>query len=251
MSTEVKTAVGKFVWHEHVSTDPASAQEFYGQLLGWEYEVVTPGGEDYTTISSGGQMHGGFPPVPEGTPAHWVGNVQVESVDAAVEKAKAGGGKVLVDPMDIPEVGRYAVVMDPQGAVVATFEPADDTAQMGTGVFVWDELVASDVEEAKRFYGDVFGWDSGDMDMGAGFTYTMFKRAGGEDVGGAMPLGEIPAPPHWLPYLAADDIDAAAAKVGGLGGKVLREPWDIEGVGRLAIVEDPTGAVFGLFKRPA
>ncbi len=247
MSTEVKAKVGTFVWHEHVSTNPEAAQEFYGQLLGWEFPVMSPAGEDYTLISSGGQMHGGFPPVPAGTPSHWVGNVQVESADAAVEQAAAGGGKVLVEPMDIPEIGRYAAVMDPQGAVIAAFQPAGDD-QLGTGVFVWDELMTSDIEAAKRFYGDVFGWSAADMAMGADFTYTMFKRTGGEDVAGAMALGEIPAPPHWLPYLAADDIDATAARAGELGGTVMREPWQIEGVGRLAIVSDPAGAVFGLFK---
>ena len=67
MSTAT-TTVGKFVWHEHVSTEPAKAQEFYGQLFGWEFEVFKPGEFDYPMISSGGQMHGGFPPVPEGTP---------------------------------------------------------------------------------------------------------------------------------------------------------------------------------------
>jgi len=247
VSTEIGTRVGKFVWHEHVSADPASAQEFYGQLLGWEYEVVSPGGVDYTTISSGGEMHGGFPPAAEGTPSHWVGNVRVESADEAVERANAGGGNVLVGPMDIPDVGRYAAVMDPQGAVVAAFQPTGD-GQLGAGVFVWDELVTSDVDAARAFYGDVFGWTASDSEMGEGFTYTIFKRSGDEDVAGAMPLGEIPAPPHWLPYLSTDDVDASAARAGELGATILREPWDIEGLGRLAIVQDPTGAVFGLFK---
>ena len=68
MSTQVTTAVGKFVWHEHVSTEPAKAQEFFKQLLGWDYEVFKPGEVDYAMITSDGQMHGGFPQVPEGTP---------------------------------------------------------------------------------------------------------------------------------------------------------------------------------------
>ena len=250
MSTQVSTAVGKFVWHEHASPDATKAQEFYKQLLGWEFEVFKPGEVDYAMISSGGRTHGGFPPVPAGTPPHWVGSVQVESADETVEKSKAAGGSVIVDPMDIPEVGRYAVVADPQGAVVAVFQPASD-GPMGEGVFVWDELVTSDVEGAKRFYGDVFGWTTGDMDMGGGFTYTMFKRSGGDDVAGAMPLGDIPAPPHWLPYIAPDDIDATTARAKELGAAVKREPWDVGGVGRLSIVQDPAGAVFGLFKPSA
>ena len=246
MSTQVTTALGKFVWHEQASSDPATA-EFYKQLLGWEYEVFKPGEVDYAMISSGGQMHGGFPPVPEGTPSHWVGSVQVESADDTVEKAKAAGGSVVVEPMDIPDIGRYAVITDPQGAALAVFQPAGE-GTFGDGVFVWDELATSDVEAAKSFYREVFGWTTADMDMGGGFTYTLFKRAGGEaDAGGAMPLGDIPAP-RWMPYIAPDDIDATAAKAKQLGATILREPWDIEGVGRLAIVQDPTGAVFGLIK---
>jgi uncharacterized protein len=250
VSTQVTTSVGKFVWHEHASTQPAEAQEFYKQLLGWDYEVFKPGEVDYTVITAGGRGHGGFPPVPEGTPPHWVGNVHVESADRTVQAAKAAGGSVVVEPMDIPEVGRYAVIRDPQGAVVAAFQPAGD-APMGEGVFVWDELATSDVEAARRFYGEVFGWTASDMDMGGGFTYTIFKRAGEADdaggTGGAMPLGEAPAT-MWMPYVAAEDIDATAARAKELGGTVIREPWDIEGVGRIAIIQDPTGAVLGLIK---
>jgi uncharacterized protein len=250
VSTHVTTAVGTFVWHEHVSTQPAKAQEFYKQLLGWDYDVVKTGEVDYTVISSGGHGHGGFPPVPEGTPSHWVGNVQVEGADASAEKAKAAGGSVIVDPMDIGEVGRYAVIRDPQGGVLAVFQPAGD-GPMGQGVFVWDELATSDVGAAKSFYGEVLGWTTRDMDMGGGFTYTIFKRSDdAEDangVGGAMPQGEAPVT-MWMPYVAADDIDATAAKVTELGGTVLREPWDIEGVGRISIIQDPTGAVLGLIR---
>ena len=247
MSSEISTGVGKFVWHEHASSDQEYAQQFYGRLLGWEFEALSlVGDSDYPMISTGGQTHGGFPPVPDGTPPHWIGNVQVESVEATVEKAKAAGATVIVEPVHFPEVGRYALIGDPQGADIAVFQP-DSDGPMGRGVFVWDELVTSDVEGAKAFYGEVFGWTASDSDMGGGFIYTVFKR-GEDDAAGAMALGEIQAPPHWLPYLAAPDIDATAARVGKLGGMVIREPWDVEGVGRLAIVQDPTGAVFGLFK---
>jgi uncharacterized protein len=247
VSTQATATVGKFVWHEHASSDPARAQAFYKDLLGWEYEVFKPGEVDYTVITVGGQGHGGFPPVPEGTPAHWVGNVRVDSADGAAAQAKAGGGTVVVEPMDIGDIGRYAAFIDPEGAVLAVFQPEGD-GPTGEGVFVWDELMATDVEAAKRFYGDVVGWTTGDMDMGGGFTYTLWKNADGADVGGAMPLGEISAPPHWLTYIGVGDVDATAARAKELEATVIREPWDVEGVGRLAIVQDPTGAAFGLFR---
>src|SRR5438067_13777080 len=105
MST-VTTQVGRFVWHENVSTDPKRAQDFYTQLFGWQIELFKTGEFEYPMISSGGQNHGGFPPVQEGTPSHWAGNIAVENVDESVEKAKAAGGTLIHGPQDIPEVGR-------------------------------------------------------------------------------------------------------------------------------------------------
>jgi predicted enzyme related to lactoylglutathione lyase len=152
MSTDVTTAVGTFVWRENVSSRSQRAQEFYAQLFGWEIEHFQSGDFDYPMISSGGKTQGGFPTVPEGTPARWVSNVLVDDADATIEKAKAAGGELLVGPMDIPEVGRYAVLKDPQGAIVAAFQGAGGGGPTGDGgVFVWDELGTQDVEGAERF----------------------------------------------------------------------------------------------------
>ena len=248
MSTQVTTAVGKFVWHEHVSTEPAKAQEFFKQLFGWEYEVFKPGEVDYAIITSGGQMHGGFPQVPEGTPSHWVGNVQVESVDDTIAKAKSAGGSVIVDPMDIPEVGRYAVIRDPQGGVVAAFQPAGD-GPMGQGVFVWDELGASDADASERFYGAVVGWTTKDMGPDYG-GYKLFQRGSDDEngVGGLMANQDSSQPTSWHPYVAVEDVDATLTKTKELGGSVVLDAMDVPNVGRLAVIQDPTGAVLGVIK---
>ena len=244
MSTSVASAVGTFVWHEHVSSDPQRAQQFYADLLGWEY---TEFGEGYTIINADGQGHGGFPPAMDGAPSHWLGSVQVEDTDGVVEKVKAGGGNVVMGPMDIPDVGRYAVITDPQGAAFSVIQITGEGGMIGKGVFVWDELATSDVAAAKTFYADVLGWSSEDVNMG-GFTYTILKHPNAEQgSAGAMPQGEAPAP-MWLSYINAPDIDTTAAKATELGAAVMREPFDIENIGRIAIVVDPTGAAFGLFK---
>lgn len=245
MSTGVQTAVGKFVWHDNVSNDVEKAKSFYTELLGWKTEVWKPGEMDYPMIVAGDQMHGGFGPAQGGAPPHWLGHVLVEDVDEAVNRAQSAGGKVLAEAFDIPEVGRMAVIADPQGAVFSAFAPTGE-GTMGEGTFVWDELVTSDVEAAKRFYGEVLGWTSRDMDMGEAGTYTMFQRAGDADAAGCLTLPDVPT--HWLPYVGTDDVDATAARASELGGTVLRDPFDVPGVGRLAIVKDPNGAVFGLFK---
>jgi predicted enzyme related to lactoylglutathione lyase len=99
------------------------------------------------------------------------------------------------------------------------------------------------------FYNEVFGWTSREMDMGPAGSYTIFQRAGDVDTAGAMPRPEgMEAPPLWWPYIAVDDADATASRTKELGGNVVQEPFDVETVGRIAILADPNGAVFGVIK---
>lgn len=248
MSTGVQTMVGRFVWHDHISADVERAKAFYTELLGWETETWKPGEMDYPMIKAGGQMHGGFGPAQGGAPSHWLGHVLVDDVDAAVARAEGAGGGTLAEPMDIPDVGRMAVLADPQGAVFSVFTPLGE-APSSEGAFVWDELLTTDVEGAKRFYGEVVGWTTNDKDMGEMGTYTLFRRAGDVDSAGCMTMPPgVEAPPHWLTYLATDDVDATVAKAQSLGGQKLMGPMDIPDVGRLAVLQDPTGAAFGIFK---
>jgi uncharacterized protein len=248
MSTPVQTTIGKFVWHENYSNDVEAAKRFYGDLLGWDYETWKPGEADYSMVKVGDQMHGGFLTNPSGAPPHWLGIVQVESCDETAERIESAGGTIHAGPMDIPDVGRMVVFSDPQGAALAAMSPDPSTTEMppSEGVFVWDELGTSDVEGAKRFYGEVFGWTSADMEMPNG-TYTMFRRAGDVDAAGAMSLPEGVDQPYWLFYVGTDDVDGCVARTAELEGSVILEPIDVEGVGRLAVIQDPQGAALGLF----
>ena len=199
-------------------------------------------------IKSGEQMHGGVWKAEGGAPPQWLGHVLVEDVDETAPRAEAAGGRLLQGPMDIPEVGRFALIADPQGAVVSAYTPSGE-APMSEGVFVWDELMTSDVDAAKSFYGEVFGWTATEMEMGEMGTYTIFKRAGDADAAGCMTLpAGVEAPPHWMPYLAAGDVDATATQAKELGANVVQDPFDIPNVGRIAVVQDPAGAMFGLWK---
>jgi uncharacterized protein len=249
LSTGVQTAAGKFVWHDNVSSDVGKAKGFYTELFGWEAEVWKPGEMDYPMIKAGDTAHGGFGPAEGGEPSHWLGHVLVESVDETAERATRAGGKVVAGPLDIPEVGRMAVIADPQGAIVSAYTSPTEWSP-SEGVFVWDELVTIDVEAAKRFYGEVFGWKARDADMGE-MTYTIFQK-GDVDVAGGMARPEgMDAPPHWLPYIYVDDVDKTAARAKQLGGAVFMEGKDVPTVGRIAVLQDPVGAVFGLFKPAA
>ena len=248
MTTGVQTTVGQIGWHTLVTPDVEQAKEFYGALLGWEYQVFKPGEMDVPMISRNGEMHGGIQQrTSDSTPPHWCGFVHVEDLAATTARVESGGGSTLVPAMPIPDVGQIAVFADPQGAVFGATQGAGELP-VPTGTFLWDELLALDVEAAKRFYGDVIGWTTADMDMGD-MVYTLLKRSGGVDVGGLMRKPEdAPGPAAWLTYVATDDVDASVARTKELGGAVFMEGMDVPEVGRFAVVADPAGAVFGLYK---
>ena len=249
MST-VETAIGRFGWHDHRSPDPAAATRFYTQLLGWELEVFPMGEFEYPMIKVNEQTHGGFGPVDGDEPAHWLGSIVVDDVDAASARVTAAGGTILTEPSDIQGVGRWSVVTDPQGAVFALFQSVD-APPTSEGVFVWDELGTSDIEGAKRFYGEVVGWESSDQDMGDGFIYTIFRSSGVDRAGAYQRQEDMPGAPGWLPYVATGDVDASLEQATGLGATAVTQPMDIPTVGRMAIIADPTGAVVGLYKPEA
>jgi len=242
----VATRIGKFVWHEQVSDDPKQAQGFYTQLFGWGTEAFKPGEMDYTMISSGGQTHGGFSKAMEGAPPpHWLSHVAVENLDETIEKAKSAGGKVAAGPFDMEDVGRMAILLDPQGAFISAYQSFAEGSG-AAGVFVWDELGTTDADGAQRFYEKVFGWTTKDMGEEYG-GYRIFHR-GEEQIGGLMKNPDPSIPAAWTPYVGVDDTDATCAKAKKLGAEVIVEPMDVPNVGRFAIVKDPQGAVFGVIK---
>lgn len=242
MST-VASTVGKFVWHDQVSPDPKQAEDFYTQLFGWSTDVFEM---DYTMISSGGQRHGGFGQAQEGAPPpHWLSHVRVEKLEDTIEKAKRAGGKLAAGPFEMSDVGRMAIIADPQGAYVSLYEPTNE-GPVPEGVFVWDELGTSDADGAQRFYEEVFGWTT--TDMGADYGgYRVFSR-GETRIAGLMKNPDDSVPPHWHPYVAVDDADATVAKAAELGGSALAEPMDVPKIGRVAVLRDPQGATFGIIK---
>lgn len=114
------------------------------------------------------------------------------------------------------------------------------------GVFYWNELMAWDVERAKRFYGEVIGWTYEPMQVPDG-TYWIIK-AGDTTVGGMFQLSEphfTGVPEGWMAYLAVDDVDARIARAEAAGATVMRPVFEVPGVGRIAIIREPGGAGIG------
>jgi predicted enzyme related to lactoylglutathione lyase len=244
--SSTSTSVGTFVWHDQVSDDPKQAQDFYTQLFGWETEVFESAEGDYTMISSGGQRHGGFGKAMEGAPPpHWLSHVRVENVDETIEKAQGAGGKLAAGPFEMGEVGRMAIIADPEGAHISVYQPLSESPS-AEGVFVWDELGTTDADAAQRFYETVFDWTATDMGPDYG-GYRIFNR-GETGVAGFMTVPDDSTSPHWQPHIAVEDADATVTKALELGGSTIVEPMNVPKVGRVAVLRDPQGATFGIIK---
>jgi uncharacterized protein len=252
----------RFVWRELMTGDVGKAVQFYKRLFGWTTEVMDMGTMEYTIVKNGETRVGGIyqtPPEAKGTPPNWLGYVSVDNVDGACEKALRLGGKVLMPAMDIPNVGRWAVVADPQGAAIAPFrgsgQPEPTPAKAPPGTFCWDELMTNDTAGAVKFYTSLFGWVAVEHDMGAAGKYTLFKTPGTEKdqsapgIGGAMAMPkDAPHPPHWMHYIEHSDVDKAATMARELGGQMFVPPTDIPNIGRFAVIADPTGGTFAIYK---
>jgi uncharacterized protein len=240
----------RFVWHDLMTTDLEKSLAFYTALFGWERKPWDMGGSTYDMLYAGEIGIGGAVPLPKDFPApsHWVGYLSVPDVDAACAKADALGGKTCVPPTDIPTVGRFAVVEDPQGAIFSPFRslnaemPSPEPAPLGT--VAWNELMTSDDESAAAFYSGLTGWGIQKVDMGAMGFYYLFKR-GERNAAGMM---KHPSPdqgrPGWTPYVAVASADESAARAAELGATIIVPPADIEDWGRFYMALDPTGAVF-------
>jgi predicted enzyme related to lactoylglutathione lyase len=245
---------GRFVWYEYLAKDPNAAIDFYTDVAGWKTQPFGEGGDYVMWVGNQGPL-GGVMKLPDavekmGVPPHWMAHVQVENVDAAVSRVKALGGKIHKEPEDIPTVGSYAVIGDPQGAFISIFSPSAPMTLHDTskdGEFCWNELMTSDFAAAFDFYSQIFGWKvAQDMDMGPMGTYRVFA-AGDRQLGGMMTLPKgAPMPPAWLYYTEIPNVEAGMGRATKKGAKVMNGPMDVPGGGRIVQLMDPQGAAFAL-----
>jgi len=243
-----------FVWYELMTSDVAAAKAFYAMVVGWDTQDVPMPGMTYTLLRAGGTQVGGMMALPEtacaaGMKPCWAGYIGVDDADSAASKVQRLGGKILKAPTDIPNVGRFAVASDPQGASFNLFKPAQPGQRVVSsepGHIGWHELHTSDWPKAFDFYGPMFGWLKGDaVDMGAMGTYQLFT-VGGTPLGGMF---NSPAAEHgrfWLFYFVVHDIDAAGTRITDSGGKIMQGPQQVPGGGWIIQAADPQGAAFAL-----
>jgi len=249
---------GRFVWYDLMTTDPDGAADFYTKVAGWGTQDWSgTGAMPYTMWTTQNTPIGGvmkLAPEMGPMPPHWIGYVGVPDVDESARQAESLGGKVLTAPMDIPEVGRFAVICDPQGAAIAIFTPKPGASQPehapNVGEISWHELTTTDHTAAYDFYQQLFGWDkTGDFDMGEMGVYQMYGR-NNQALGGMFTKpADLPMPPNWLYYIRVSNVDEAAERVKSLGGQVLNGPMEVPGGDRVAQCLDPQGAAFAVHSR--
>jgi predicted enzyme related to lactoylglutathione lyase len=245
---------GNFVWYDLLSRDPKASKAFYGEVVGWKTERF--GGDSHYEMWLGSQGPlGGVMELPTeaakmGAPPHWMGNVQVDNLDASVALVKKLGGTIHKEPEQIPTVGRFAIIADPQGASLSLFQP-DKAMELHDrskeGEFCWNELMTTDSAAAAKFYTSLLGWKIlQEMDMGPMGTYQVFG-VGDKQLGGMMNIpGGTGMPPMWIYYTETKNLDAAISRSTKQGAKLINGPMDVPGGGRIAQFIDPQGVMFAL-----
>jgi len=252
----MSAASGRFVWFDLMTTDVGAAKKFYSGIVGWK--ATKWSGGQYEMWKAGDEEVGGLMALPSearqaGMKPEWLAYLAVDDVDGCVREAQRLQAHVVTPGHDIPEVGRYAVLTDPQGATFAVFHsdqapPDADTSKMGH--FSWAELNTTDWRAAWRFYSGLFGWQhTSSMDMGEEYgEYFMFGLDPKTPMGGMSNTASImKAAPHWLHYVNVKNADESVRKIVQMGGKDLNGPMDVPGGGRIAQCLDPQGARFAIF----
>lgn len=246
-----------FFWYELTTSDAEAAKAFYGDVVGWAAQAFP--GMDYTVFALGERGIAGMMAMPadyaeNGGKPGWIGYIHAADVDAAAKRLSVAGGTVHRQPTDIPNVGRFAAVIDPQGAPFLLMTPSGPDmppAAAGTpGTVGWRELVTGGAGDALDFYTGQFGWSAdGTFDMGPMGLYRLFA-VDGVQTGGMMDAPPGLSGPRWRYYFTVAGIDAALDRVRAGGGDVISGPHEVPGGSRVAMCIDPQGASFGLLMPP-
>jgi len=243
---------GTPAWVDITVPDRQRAMDFYGPVLGWDFQVGPPEAGFYTQASVEGRpvaAIGEPQPGEDATPPAWLTYLAADELEPVVERAQRAGGAVLAPPFDVLTFGRMAVLADPTGAVFALWQAGTHTGYRlanEPGSVTWNEALTRDVDAAKAFYAAVFGYALGDLSS-AGARYATIDLDG-RPVGG---VGSLPdgapdeAPAHWLTYFLVTDADATVAAAQQLGGALADGPQDTE-FGRMAVLTGPFGERFAI-----
>lgn len=248
---------GSFCWFELATSDQSAAKNFYTSLFGWEVNDSPMGPDDFYSmfqlqnqpVAAGYTMR--REQREQGVAPHWMVYIAVENADEVAKRAPELGGKAFSPAFDVMDYGRMTVLADPTHAVFSVWQAHTHKGACLAGVdgtVCWADLSTPDPEKAKQFYSGLFGWKiAADGNDPSGYQAI---QNGAEFIGGlpGKQNRDPQVPAHWLIYFFTSDVDAATKKASDLGGHALVGPQDIPGVGRMAVIKDPQGAVFALFQ---
>lgn len=230
-------------WLDISVPDQSAAQDFYGAVLGWEFEDKGEEYGNYVIASRNGADAAGMGPQQSpDQPVAWMLYLASDDARATAQAVSANGGQVVMEPMEMPGLGQMFIAMDPQGALFGVWQAQ---GHIGAGLYnepgglVWEQLMVPDAEAAQQFYGAIFP-----LEFASQEGSVMLRRPGDEEnIGGIS--SDASKPPHWLCYFSVDDPVKAEATVLERGGRVVTKVEPTEW-GSLGVVADPWGAVFGI-----
>jgi predicted enzyme related to lactoylglutathione lyase len=250
-STEHHT--GKRIYAELVTPDITAAKQFYGKLFGWTFEDFMERDLIFTQASLNGQVIGGIyqKPLPPGRHPGWISFIATQDAAAATTLATQNGAKILLSPRNFANLGQEAILADPQGAVFALLhsnsgDPPDILVPAGD--WIWSSLITTDPTTDAAFYKAIFGYQIYTLPEPQHLILASdnFARASINPI----PAAWAGAKPRWLNYIRVDDATATDAQVEALGGRVIQQPHMDRHGGKISVVADPAGALFGLMEWP-
>lgn len=251
---------GDFIWYELMTDHADAAEAFYTAVLGWSFSRAGQGDKDYRQFSMKDVYVGGVLPLTAGmleggARPCWLGYIGVKEVDRTIQAIVAAQGSVHMPPQDIPGVGRFALVADPQGAMFYVMTPTPPPGGGSSQSFAAtepivghcarNELETENPAAALNFYHDLFGWEKdSEMDMGSLGKYQFLRHD--FMIGAVMPkMPGMPVSP-WSHYFRVNDIDAAVTSIKANGGEIAQEHTEIPGCDFSMNAIDPQGAAFAL-----
>jgi predicted enzyme related to lactoylglutathione lyase len=229
-------------WIDLGSPDVVATADFYGRVLGWACVPLGPEAGGYGVFSHEGRTVAAVGPLSEpGAASAWTIYFASPDADATTRAVAAAGGAVRLAPFDVFTSGRTAQLTDPGGAEFAVWQAGDlpgVDAVSSVGALTWTELHTPD-PEVSSFYRTVFAWDVVTIEGAPGAFY----RPAGTGAGRLCGAVVADSSAYWLPYFEVTDPDRAAG-----AADVVVEPYELDGIGRIAVLADPFGARFGVMR---